>query len=366
MKRLISVFLIITILLSFCACGKKENTPVADTSTQNTEFTAPENYTSVLLVTINPQFKLYLDENNNVLAVEPVNDDAKTFVSEIDFQNRSFETVVGNILEKANEKGFVKENATVNFEFAEQKSDSENAEDVLQKAAVAAENKANELLIVIVTETKKITQPTSPETPNVESESSDVNQNRNNIHKHSFSAATCTEREKCSCGAVGGSALGHNYDNGKCTRCSAQDPNFSFTSVSEKKGTWRLSDFIGSDGDLYRIVFSLQKGNVACPFEAASPLQKLPADIQDKIRKEEKENIVVFANEEFYFNRGSVFDITVAEEKNTLKITSQYGGKIVLSRLDENTMAISESDGAFYWTSNCNLPVGLKLTFENS
>ena len=47
------------------------------------------------------------------------------------------------------------------------------------------------------------------------------------VHTHSFSAADCTNAEKCSCGAVGAAALGHNFANGSCTRCGASDPDYS-------------------------------------------------------------------------------------------------------------------------------------------
>ena len=44
-------------------------------------------------------------------------------------------------------------------------------------------------------------------------------------HSHSYGAATCTAPAKCSCGATNGSALGHSYSNGKCSRCGISDPN---------------------------------------------------------------------------------------------------------------------------------------------
>lgn len=36
-------------------------------------------------------------------------------------------------------------------------------------------------------------------------------------HKHSFSAPTCTQAGKCSCGATNGSAKGHTWQNATCT-----------------------------------------------------------------------------------------------------------------------------------------------------
>ena len=42
---------------------------------------------------------------------------------------------------------------------------------------------------------------------------------------HTYAEATCTEAAVCHCGAASGSALGHNYEQGKCTRCNAADPD---------------------------------------------------------------------------------------------------------------------------------------------
>lgn len=50
-------------------------------------------------------------------------------------------------------------------------------------------------------------------------------------HTHSYSGATCTSPEKCSCGATNGSALGHNYNSAtcteakKCSRCGVTEGN---------------------------------------------------------------------------------------------------------------------------------------------
>lgn len=51
-------------------------------------------------------------------------------------------------------------------------------------------------------------------------------------HKHTWNEATCTAPKTCSdCGDTSGSALGHNYSNGKCTRCGQKDPNYQSTEM---------------------------------------------------------------------------------------------------------------------------------------
>lgn len=44
-------------------------------------------------------------------------------------------------------------------------------------------------------------------------------------HTHSFSDATCISPKKCSCGSTSGSALGHNFTSGVCSRCGTTDSN---------------------------------------------------------------------------------------------------------------------------------------------
>ncbi len=46
---------------------------------------------------------------------------------------------------------------------------------------------------------------------------------------HSYKDATCTAPKTCSkCGATSGSAAGHSYSNGACTVCGTADPNVPF------------------------------------------------------------------------------------------------------------------------------------------
>lgn len=51
-------------------------------------------------------------------------------------------------------------------------------------------------------------------------------------HAHNWNEANCTNPKTCSdCGETSGSALGHNYSNGKCTRCGQKDPNYQSTEM---------------------------------------------------------------------------------------------------------------------------------------
>ena len=54
---------------------------------------------------------------------------------------------------------------------------------------------------------------------------------------HSYSEPTCTSSAKCSCGAIGTSALGHLFSEGQCYRCGISDPNYTPPSNNTEKYT---------------------------------------------------------------------------------------------------------------------------------
>ena len=89
-----------------------------------------------------------------------------------------------------------------------------------------------------------------------------------NVHKHKFSAATCTEPEKCTCGETNGKALGHkwidatckapktckvckatkgkvakhSYSKGVCTVCDKKDPDYKSASTISNKDIKKIVD----------------------------------------------------------------------------------------------------------------------------
>ena len=132
MKKLLSVLLAISLVFVFAACGNKDT--VSDTNAPTNTFVKPENYSTVVTVSINPLFRLYLDESNEVLAVEPVNDDAKSVAKNVKTVKGNIETVIENIVTASNSGGFVKESATVNIEITEVKDNAVNTQVILDKA----------------------------------------------------------------------------------------------------------------------------------------------------------------------------------------------------------------------------------------
>jgi len=112
---------------------------VSTASTNETKFVKPDNYASVVLVTINPQFNLYLDVSNDVLAVEPINNDAKSVIGNVTKTKGSFETVINSLIYAVSKGGFAKDNAlTVNFEIAEVKNQDVKTDSILNDIKEAA------------------------------------------------------------------------------------------------------------------------------------------------------------------------------------------------------------------------------------
>ncbi len=75
MKRIIALLLVVFMLFGLAACGGDSDT--GNGKPLSSVFVAPEEYSAVLNVKINPELNIYLDYHTIVVAVECVNDDAK-------------------------------------------------------------------------------------------------------------------------------------------------------------------------------------------------------------------------------------------------------------------------------------------------
>lgn len=410
MKKIIALMLVVVFVFTLCACNSKNTVSETDTSTpiSSETFVKPENYTSVLLVSINPQFKLYLDENNMVLEVEPVNDDAKSFCESIDFKNQTVETVVGNIVEKANEKGFIKANVTVDFEITEQK-DGFNNSDILTKVVSAANQKASELNIEIKTETKEksesetienseATTSSQPEetTKKEESTSKPTTTTKPTeskpTHTHEFSAATCAAPQKCSCGETKGFALGHKWqdatcqapktcsvcktiegnklkhtydEDGICSLCKSKDPNFKYPAVSSMDGNWKSVH--KQENYLCELTyhFTLNPPKDLLPFGAGEwgyfPEEEMQLENNESL--DDYESIVWTDGKTYYkLGGGMVMEGIFEESDDKVIVTDYYSNnkKMVLQRISTNRMKVISFDSQIEYV---NIPIGTILTF---
>ncbi len=222
MKKVLALLLCLMVALSFCACGKADtaSSDSAPTVAETDGFEKPSNYASVIVLKINPQFELYLDENNDVLAVHALNDDAKSFEKDLDLTDKGFDKVIANILKNAKDRGFLKTGATVSFEATEKKVTTINLIDVLTKASAAANQAATELELTLNVNTENKVKDsdaadTSSETETPNQPTGNQGGNTPAKHTHKYVGATCTKSGQCACGSIN-AALGHTWQNATC------------------------------------------------------------------------------------------------------------------------------------------------------
>lgn len=345
-------------------CGKADIASSSDISVK--EFKKPENYSTVLLVTINPQFRLYLDENGTVLAVEAVNKDAEDIKNYISFKNENYEKVIENIITTANENGFIKENANIKFEIIEDNvtdttassddsslnnssknntsSDStsesnygvsettaNHTADILAKAESVANHVAESLKIKI-----QVTIESKSEATESSSQAEIVTSSFTPVHTHSFSPATCTEPKKCSCGATDGNALGHSFANGSCSRCGAKDPDY-ITPISQKQGRW-ISNII-SNNDIATVEITVS----SLIYSKGQSYDSVP---QDKISYIREDDCKTINGVKYWFFIGDGININVTEEGKTVTVGLEDSNcKIILARTGEDSMSITSFSG---------------------
>ena len=183
-----AVLLLGCMALVFSGCGKtgdvKESGVVesqtaaeqAEEVTETTEvsetvFQIPENYAVVITVKINPELRIYLDENANVLAVEPVNEDAQKLIAAMQLEGMTFETCMEKMIAHAHEMGYLKEDGTI--QVTAEGDAEELCSQILEKAKISISNEvekeniqvslkiADDKEIVIAGQSEKSTKDTS-------------------------------------------------------------------------------------------------------------------------------------------------------------------------------------------------------------
>ena len=329
-----------------------DSNPISSGQTQSEIFVKPKNYDSVLLVIINPKFRLYLDDMGTVLAVEPINDDAKSIKDNLSFENKKYETVVKELVTTANDKGFVKDAAVIRFEIAENKNDAVNPAEILDKVTQATKQTATELKVNVKVKVEDKTESTTS--------SRVVSTENASSHTHDFLAATCTNPKTCVCGRTEGGALGHDYKDGACNRCGGIDPNFvSYTSVQEKKGVWSFEYAFGDHYYDASLRLSTAVGALGVSYKLGDALSALPEEMREEI----KPDCIQFEGEYYYVARGKgdgFEDIT--EAVNTVTVTDSDGDELILTRIAENKLKVKNAPAEFGGMSN--IPVGTVLTFQ--
>ena len=168
MKTLVVRLSVIALVLALvlCGCGTKTETPKTEgpeaagetsASTQPTEpskpaatqpeatFIKPENYASVVQVTINPTVNLYLDAEEIILAVEYVNEDAKSCYEKVENQlvGAKLNDGVNTVLDTAKADGYLQADGKVTIDVVEAK-EAEDKLVILESVTESAKNHITE------------------------------------------------------------------------------------------------------------------------------------------------------------------------------------------------------------------------------
>lgn len=354
MKKIISAVFAMFLLLSLCACGTTSQPN--NTTTATDAFTPPTDYVSILEVTINPHFRLYLDADNKVLATEPLNEDAAALGSSLSLTGQQVDTAVKEMITAAQTQGLVNNDAKIELKLTESKDSSADTEALLDNASSGVSQAASQLNIqlsvqaenTVVSEDPQPTvqENTIPETTVPETTAPAATA----PHKHKYAPATCSTPKTCECGKKSGKALGHEYKQGFCTVCGERDPDFRYKPIAEKLYKWTATYVSGQ----YCYKTSLFLSDP--PFIGGSSsfhFKEIPADAPE----EEKAEYEKIGDGYGRFASGGSAEIkSVTEENDVITVIDLDGNTLVMFRIKENRLEVTSCTGDFGGMGN--IPVG--------
>lgn len=133
MKKKLILVLAGSMIFSLAGCKGAVNEASNDTSE-----IAEVAYASVVEISINPYFRVYLDSNQTVLKVESLNDDAEEVCKKLDANGKNFDIVFGDILEESVNQGYLNDGKTIDVQVVENNSEV-YAPDIVQHTMEIAE-----------------------------------------------------------------------------------------------------------------------------------------------------------------------------------------------------------------------------------
>ncbi len=126
------------------------------------------NFSAVVFVRINPEFRLYLDEEMCIMDVECLNADAESVCAEISLDGLPFADGIEEIFEESYQQGFLgnNEEAEITVERIVDESRVEEVQENLEVARVSAQNVVDEYEVDVTL----LTAVVNPDNPNSEPE----------------------------------------------------------------------------------------------------------------------------------------------------------------------------------------------------
>lgn len=134
MKRILIVLMILMLGLSALSGCKKQ---VEETEKEKIGFEAPEGYAVALSMKVNPEFRLYLDQEGAVLAIEPLNEDAEWVVDATFTPTGELGEVLEALTAAIKDGGYIEDRAAITLAVYEQKDEKADAKGMLKDAQKA-------------------------------------------------------------------------------------------------------------------------------------------------------------------------------------------------------------------------------------
>jgi hypothetical protein len=117
MKRILVLFFTLAVLLTGCSAGGIGGHSAKPSAVDENAFnTGVGQSVCAVLLSVNPQIKIFLDDARNVTAIQCVNEDAKTlFGGEYVSMGKSFDDVVENALNTLHNAGYLTNGSDLHF-----------------------------------------------------------------------------------------------------------------------------------------------------------------------------------------------------------------------------------------------------------
>ncbi len=209
MKKILAILLAVVLIFSLAACGK--NNEASSSAPVGTDFVKPENYAVALLVSINPQFTIYLDVTGEVLAVDFLNEDAKAIEADVSVSNVTIDDVIKNIISAAQQHGYFATDPKIDIKVIDSKIAGNELDALLNRASSSATDAGQSFGLKV-----ELNKDGASDADGSTTTTAGAGTTTAPNHTHSFSKANCTSPAKCACGATNGAALGHSWQEATC------------------------------------------------------------------------------------------------------------------------------------------------------
>ena len=133
-KALCLLIALLTVITCFCACKKNGG--------EGSEyvFVMPDDYIAIINIKAGAELNVYMNRECAVVAVEAVDENARTFANKISLSGGDVQIVVSDILNTAFDKKFLTADSEISATMSKGYKSDLNVEDILSKVKTSAES----------------------------------------------------------------------------------------------------------------------------------------------------------------------------------------------------------------------------------